>query len=145
MSRNEVILIRPLDHYAVVRRAILAALAGALALGLAACGRGPAADAGSPSSGRAQTLETTGKTGGGKFAAARQPADDKTLVVRVRAALMASPALNATTIEVAASRGVVTLFGTTNTVMRRDLAGYLALRVEGVNSVRNRIVVITSS
>jgi len=58
---------------------------------------------------------------------------------------MASPALNAVTIDVAASHGAVTLFGTTNTPTKRDLAGYIALKVEGVNSVRNRIVVISSS
>lgn len=58
---------------------------------------------------------------------------------------MASAALNATTIEVGAKNGVVTLSGTTNTATRRDLAGYIALRVAGVIRVRNRIAVISSS
>ncbi len=127
------------------RRTPLAALAGVLALGLSACERGPAANPGDGASGAVEMVEASRRTPGESRAGTALPVNDKTLAVRVRAALMASPALNATTIEVAASRGVVTLFGTTNTAMRRDLAGYIALRVEGVNSVRNRIVVIRSS
>jgi len=58
---------------------------------------------------------------------------------------MASAALNATTIEVSARDGVVTLSGTTNTSTRRDLAGYLALKVDGVVRIQNRIVVVSST
>ena len=58
---------------------------------------------------------------------------------------MASAALSATTIEVSARDGVVTLSGTTDTATRRDLAGYLALRVDGVAGVRNRIAVVSGS
>ena len=78
-------------------------------------------------------------------AAASRPVNDTTLAVNVKAALMASAALNATTIEVSAKEGIVTLSGTTNTNTRRDLAGFLALKVDGVVAVRNRITVISSS
>lgn len=125
----------------VVRGVRLAALASMLALGLAACERRPAAN----ESGQPLAISDAVEARADATGSARKPVDDKTLATRVRAALMASPALNATTIDVAATRGVVTLFGTTNTTTRRDLAGYLALRVEGVNTVRNRIVVISSS
>jgi osmotically-inducible protein OsmY len=128
-----------------LRRTLPVALAGALALGLAACGRGPATEETGQAPDAVEGVEATGKAAGENLAAARKPVDDKTLAVRVRAALMESPALNATTIEVAASRGVVTLFGTTNTSTRRDLAGYIALRVDGVTGVRNRIAIISSS
>lgn len=124
------------------RRAILAALV----LGVSACDQPPA-----------DRLLAQGANGGNSGVAGTQaPAiasaaagphrvNDKTLAVNVKAALMASAALNATTIDVSAKEGIVTLSGTTNTNTRRDLAGYLALRVEGVISVRNRITVIKSS
>ncbi|MGW8183196.1 MAG: BON domain-containing protein [Burkholderiales bacterium] len=120
------------------RKAFPAALAGALVLALAACGREEGASA-------SAEMVKTATAADESDTAARPPVDDKTLATRVRAALMASPALNAVTIDVAAARGVVTLLGTTNTPTKRDLAGYIALRVEGVNTVRNRIVVISSS
>lgn len=120
------------------RKAFPAALAGALVLAVAACGREDGASA-------SAEMVKTATAAGESDTAARPPVDDKTLATRVRAALMASPALNAVTIDVAAARGVVTLVGTTNTSTKRDLAGYIALRVEGVDTVRNRIVVISSS
>lgn len=129
----------------VVRRVLLAALAGGLALGLGACERRSAGDGAGQTRALSDTIEPDGAAQGTARARTRQPVDDKALATRVRAALMASPALNAVTIDVAASHGTVTLFGTTNTPTRRDLAGYIALKVEGVNSVRNRIVVISSS
>lgn len=129
----------------VVRRVLLAALAGGLALGLGACERWSAGAGTGQARAVSDTIEPDGNAAGAARSHTRRRVDDKALATRVRAALMASPALNAVTIDVAASRGVVTLFGTTNTPTRRDLAGYIALKVEGVNSVRNRIVVISSS
>jgi hyperosmotically inducible periplasmic protein len=128
-----------------VPRVFLTALAGALALGLAACEPRPATEKMSPSANTAGTVEPTGKAAGEHLAAARQPVDDATLVVNVKAALIAAPGLNATTIDVNSSAGAITLSGTIDTSTRRDLAGYVALRVGGVKRVRNRLVVIKGS
>jgi len=133
-----------LGNCSVVLRGLLTVLAGALVLGLAACEPQPAAGKlGQPAS-AAEKVEANGIAVAENLSPARIPVDDATLAVNVKAALIAAPGVNATTIDVSASRGVITLNGTTNTSTRRDLAGYVALRVEGVNSVRNRIVIVNS-
>lgn len=129
----------------LIRSALCVALAGALALGLAACEQASGEKDLAPRAGSPETTGSSAGAPGTTVAAARSLADDKTLAVNVKAALMESAALNATTIEVSARDGVVTLSGTTNTSTRRDLAGYLALRVDGVVSVRNRITIVTNS
>lgn len=121
------------------------ALAGALALGLAACEQASGEKELAPRAGSPETTGSTASAPGTTLAAARSSVDDKTLAVNVKAALMTSAPLNATTIEVSARDGVVTLSGTTNTSTRRDLAGYLALRVDGVVQVQNRIAVVSST
>jgi osmotically-inducible protein OsmY len=128
-----------------VHSVLLAALAGALVLGLAACKPRPAAGKLRHPASTAEQIEPNGKAAAESLTAARKPVDDATLAVNVRAALIAAPGVNATTIDVNASGGVITLNGTAETSTRRDLAGYVALRVEGVNSVRNRIVIISGS
>lgn len=128
-----------------IRTALRAALAGALALGAAACERATTTEEPAPRIVGAHSPGPSASTPGILFAATRKPVDDKTLAVSVKAALMASAALSATTIEVSARDGVVTLSGTTDTATRRDLAGYLALRVDGVAGVRNRIAVVSGS
>jgi hypothetical protein len=128
-----------------IRSALCAALAGALALGLAACERASGEKGLATPAGSAETTGSGASATGTTVAVARSPVDDKTLTVNVKAALMASSALNATTIEVSARDGVVTLSGTTNSSTRRDLAGYLALKVDGVARIRNRIAVVSSS
>ncbi|MDH3287314.1 MAG: BON domain-containing protein [Betaproteobacteria bacterium] len=126
-----------------IRRAFLTALACALALGLAACEPRPAAEKMGRPANTAEKVEPTGKVAVENLATVRPPVDDVTLAVNVKAALIAAPGLNAMTIDVNASAGAVTLLGTTNTSTRRDLAGYVALRVEGVNRMRNQIVIVT--
>lgn len=129
----------------LIRSALCVALAGALAIGLAACEQVSGERDLAPRAGGPETTGSSASAPGTTVAAARSPIDDKALAVNVKAALMASAALNTTTIDVSARDGVVTLSGTTNTSTRRDLAGYLALRVDGVVSVRNRIAVVASS
>ena len=124
---------------------LVAALSGALVLGLSACDQAPTAEELAQRTYDGNSAGSNAQVFGVTPAAAHVPVDDKALAVNVKAALMASAALNATTIEVSAKEGVVTLSGTTNTSTRRDLAGYLALRVDGVIAVRNRIAVIRSS
>ena len=127
------------------RSTLVAALSAALAIGLSACDQASTAEGFARRTQGAESAASNAQVLGVAPAAARVPVDDKTLAVNVKAALMASAALNATTIEVSAKEGIVTLSGTTNTSTRRDLAGYLALRVDGVTAVRNRIAVISSS
>lgn len=127
-----------------IRKVPRIALAGALALGLAACEQASGEKELAPRAGSPETTGSTASAPGTTLAAARSPVDDKSLAVNVKAALMASAALNATTIEVSARDGVVTLSGTTNTSTRRDLAGYLALKVDGVVRIQNRIAVVSS-
>lgn len=76
--------------------------------------------------------------------AARAEAD-KELAGRVKAALAAERALNAHGIDVVARGGVVTLFGTAETRLRRDVAGKVAAAVEGVKSVENKLAVVAGS
>lgn len=127
----------PRDSSFLVHGTRAIALATTLALGVSACDQPSTAKQGVAAAQGAEVFKAA--------AAARDPVSDTTLAVNVKAALMASAALNATTIEVSAREGIVTLSGTTNTHTRRDLAGYLALKVDGVVSVRNRITVISSS
>jgi hyperosmotically inducible protein len=80
-----------------------------------------------------------------KQAAAARAAADKELAGRVKAALGAERALNAHGIDVVASNGAVTLFGTAETRMKRDMAGKVAASVEGVKSVENKLAIVAGS
>lgn len=68
-----------------------------------------------------------------------------TLAARVKAALSADPALAALAVDVSASGNAVTLLGTADNPRNRDKASRIALGVEGVNSVENRLVVARDS
>jgi hyperosmotically inducible protein len=76
--------------------------------------------------------------------AARATAD-KELAGRVKAALGAERTLNAHGIDVVASNGAVTLFGTAETRTKRDMAGKVAAAVEGVKSVENKLAIVAGS
>ena len=128
-----------------IRGTLCAALACTLALGLAACERTSSSGELAPRASAAERIASSEGAPATTLAATHDPVNDRTLAVNVKAALMSSAALNATTIEVSAKDGIVTLSGTTNTSTRRDLAGYLALRVDGVAGVRNRITVVSGS
>jgi hyperosmotically inducible protein len=80
-----------------------------------------------------------------KQAAAARAAADKELAARVKAALGAERTLNAHGIDVVASNGAVTLFGTAETRMKRDVAGKVAAAVEGVKSVENKLAIVAGS
>jgi hyperosmotically inducible protein len=74
-----------------------------------------------------------------------QVAADKALADSVKSALLAEKALNAHGIDVVAKRGVVTLFGTTETHARRSMAEKIAARVSGVTLVENKLAVVAGS
>jgi hypothetical protein len=87
----------------------------------------------------------------GKAEAARQAAvaaraaADKELAGRVKSALVGERNLNAHGIDVTAKDGVVTLYGTAETRMRRDMAEKIAARVDGVKSVENKLAIVAGS
>lgn len=78
-------------------------------------------------------------------AEAVRAASDKELAGRVKAALAAERNLNAHGIDVVARNGAVTLYGTAETRMRRDMAEKIAARVEGVKSVDNKLAIVAGS
>ena len=78
-------------------------------------------------------------------AQAARAAADKELAGRVKAALGAERNLNAHGIDVVASNGAVTLFGTAESRMKREIAGKVAAGVEGVKSVENKLAIVAGS
>ena len=75
----------------------------------------------------------------------RQPSADQALADRVKAALRAERGVNAERIDITAKDGTVTLFGTTETRMQRDIAVKVAAAVAGVKSVENKLQVVAGS
>jgi uncharacterized protein YunC (DUF1805 family) len=69
---------------------------------------------------------------------------DKLLAARVKAALEREDKALAANIDVIAESGTVTLWGTTS-VDESARVGKVALRVEGVKSIDNKIVVVKGS
>jgi len=80
-----------------------------------------------------------------QVAVAARAAADKELAGRVKAALVAERNLNAHGIDVTAKDGAVTLYGTAETRLRRDMAEKIAARVDGVKSVENKLAVVAGS
>jgi hyperosmotically inducible protein len=80
-----------------------------------------------------------------KAAQAARDSADKALAGRVKSALVAERGLNAHGIDVVAKDGAVTLYGTAETRVRRELAEKVAGRVDGVRSVENKLAVVAGS
>jgi len=76
---------------------------------------------------------------------APKPNADAALGERVKAALGEDPDLKLLGIDARASEGVVTLYGTANTLANREKAARLASAVPGVKSVRNQLVIVAGS
>lgn len=91
----------------------------------------PADQVASPSP---RTPATTGKS----------PVDSE-LAARIRAALSADPILKSLPIDVEASNGIVTLYGSADTPANRDKATEVASRVPGVSGVINKMTVVSGS
>jgi len=90
--------------------------------------------------------QDTGKAEAARQAAAAARASaDKELAGRVKSALVGERNLNAHGIDVTAKDGVVTLYGTAETRMRRDMAEKIAARVDGVKSVENKLAIVAGS
>ena len=78
-------------------------------------------------------------------AQAARAAADKDLAGRVKAALAAERNLNVHGIDVVAKDGTVTLYGTAETRVRRDMAEKIAARVDGVKSIENKLAIVAGS
>jgi len=137
------------------------AVAGMLALGLAACGEKPSAETAGKSIDQAvakagqemkqaagaaeKKIEQVKEAVGEKAAEAGKAVEDAALAAKVKTALIAEPGLNALAIDVDAKDGVVSLFGTADSTANRDKAGRVAAKVEGVKSVNNKLVIVKGS
>lgn len=78
-------------------------------------------------------------------AAAPQADSNADLARKVKAALVADPAVNALEIDVVVSDGVATLYGTAASKKLRELAAQVAAAVPGVKSVNNKLAVAAGS
>ena len=80
-----------------------------------------------------------------KAAEAPKPSPDQTLAARVKEALEAEAKIQAAAIDVTASGGKVTLWGTAAADDERERAASVARKVEGVTAVDNQIKVVRGS
>ena len=143
------------------RKALTAAAAVALALGLAACEQeGPAEKMGRKIDETAeqatQKADKAVDSAGDKIDKAKSAIAEKTekagatladaaITAKVKAAIAAEPGLQPMGIDVVTEKGVVSLHGTTNSAANRQRATQLASAVEGVASVDNRLVILKGS
>ena len=74
-----------------------------------------------------------------------KPDPNKELADRVKRALTDDAKIQAAGIDVTAQNGTVTLWGTAATQSERNRAGAAAAKVQGVNSVDNRLAVVKGS
>ena len=129
------------------------ALAGILLVGLNACsGDKPvtetaAADIVDPTGVRPESVPerqvaTDVEPTGAGSKAAGTASEDGALGARVKSALTTHPGLKTLSIDVNAATGAVTLYGTASTPAQRELAGQLALGVDGVKSVTNHLIIL---
>src|SRR6266849_2105465 len=76
---------------------------------------------------------------------APKPDPNKELAARVKRALEGEAKIQAQGIDVTASAGKVTLWGTAATAAERKRAATIASKVEGVTSVENKLAVVKGS
>ena len=67
--------------------------------------------------------------------------DDSAITTKVKAALLAEPGIRSYQISVETFKGVVQLSGFVDTQQQKSKAGEIAWSVDGVNSVKNNILV----
>jgi osmotically-inducible protein OsmY len=114
-----------------------------LTLFLAACGDAPAPKAVEKKLVIESKIET--KAAEAPKVEAPKPDPNKALAQRVKRALEGEGKIEAAGIDVTASDGAVSLWGTAATEAERRRAAQTAAKVEGVKSVDNRIVVVKGS
>jgi len=127
--------------YSSVMNPIVAAV---LTLALVACGEPPpppkpAAPAPAPQAEAPKAPEAP------KAAEAPKPDANKELAGKVKRALESEAKIQGAGIDVTATDGKVTLWGTTATAAERNRAAQVAAKVEGVTSVDNQLKVVKGS
>ena len=136
-------------------------IAAVLALSLAACGDKPpaatakiesAADVAARQAKQAaaaaaqkQAEEQKAQADAAKKAADEKAAADSALAAKVKSALAATPGLKKLGLDVHASDGEVTLFGTADTNAQRHKAEKVAAAVPGVTSVKDALQIVRGS
>ena len=122
------------------------AVAAVLMLLLAACGDAPAPKVEQkPMEVKSEPKALEAPKAEAPKAEAPKPDPDKALAQRVKRALESEAKVEAAGIDVTASAGAVTLWGTAATDAERRRAAQVAAKVEGVKSVDNRIAVVKGS
>jgi hyperosmotically inducible protein len=114
---------------------------------LAACGDStpppkPAAPAAPPPQAEAPAAAKAPET---KAPEAPKPDPNKELARRVKQALEGDGKIQGAGIDVTATEGKVTLWGTTATPGERNRAGQIASKVDGVSAVDNQLKVVKGS
>jgi hyperosmotically inducible periplasmic protein len=116
---------------------MLRLLLATLLLSLAGCSDGPPAPA--------QAATKSAPTVQAKQAPPVTPDPNHELTVRVRRALEDAGKMDVAAIDISATDGRVTLFGTAGTKDERERAARIAAKVDGVKSLENKLVVVRGS
>ena len=74
-----------------------------------------------------------------------KPDPNKELAARVKRALMDDSKIQGAGIDVTATNGTVTLWGTAATAAERNRAGAAAAKVQGVTTVDNKLAIVKGS
>src|SRR5712664_2477312 len=121
-------------------------IAAVLFLGAAACGDQPAPKpAPAPAPQAVPQPITPAPAPEAKAPEAPKPDPNKELAAKVKRALEGEAKIHAQGIDVTASDGKVTLWGTAATAAERKRAATAASKVEGVTSVENKLAVVKGS
>ena len=123
-------------------RLVAVALAGVVALALGACGGDKAVPDTQVGDAASAQARGTPNVQGGLAEEKAAVVQDSALGSRVASTLKRQPGLKAVSVDVDASNGVVTLYGTANTAAQREMAERLALGVDGVKSVTIHLIIV---
>ena len=148
-----------LDCRKPTRRVIGVAAAAMLGLALAACGDKPTGETAAPNieptadaaakqaaaAERKKAEEKKPAVDPAKQAADAKAAAERSLAAKVKTAILESPGLKNLAMDVRASGGEVTLFGTADSDAQIERAGKVAAGVPGVSSVKNKLLVVRGS
>lgn len=144
-----------------LRKTLAIATVGVLSLGLVACDQKPSAEQVGQDIDRAvdktsqqasqaadkaeDKMDQAKSTMSDKAASAGSTVADAAITAKVKSALIAEPGLKSTGIDVVTEKGVVSLFGTTESNVNRERATQVAANIEGVKAVENNLAIIQGS